>query len=336
MKFLTKKKWKLILLISMIIVVGLLAAFELMTMKQGPTAIETVNAEPRTFNMIEPASTTSINQMVENYYTSDSVNVNFTVSLLSFEDTALTGSGSQNVMTDVGLSATVLKGNVEYVNLSLNWSRTNDTAIVYVDPNSPVLENLTLTNIYENNTHDAAVSTTGEPNHNGCYARFRTYLILSEGDVNDHQLNCTAELAYQDEDARLEHVNVPIDIGLFTKKNNDFNSAKEIGLGVYDPEPFHIILSGESDYYKLQIESGKSYNITATPMQNTGSGTTWVSLYLYDEAQGLLNSSQALLLMPVAEAHVGPMSYSGYVYVKVECMSGGSPYRLEVSLLESP
>jgi hypothetical protein len=336
MKLFTKKKWKPILLISIIIVIGLVAVREVMVMNQGPAAVETVDVEPKTFNMIEPASTTGINQMVENHYTSGSVNVNFTVSLLGFEDVASTGSSSKNVMADVGFSARILKGNVEYVNLSFNWSRANDTATVYMDPNLSVLENLTLTNMNANNTHDAAVSTIAGPNQNGCYARFRTYLVLSKDDVNDHQLNCTAELAYRDENARLRHVNVPINIGLFTKKNNDFNSAEEIGLGVYEPEPFRIILGGESDYCKLQIESGKSYNVTATATQNTGSGTTWLNLYLYDEAQGLLNSSQTLLLKPVAEAQIGPMTYSGYVYVRVECISGAGPYRLEVSQLESP
>lgn len=334
-------RWKTFSLLSITILISLLSAFYLTRIPTGAAVTETTNVEPTTWSMAKPAYETGIGQSIENLYNSDSVVANFTVSVSDFMTVSLEGDGQgQTLMTLVWLNVVVLGGNVQSVNLWFNWGRPSELSTVYVDqqPGEPMpfLQNLTLTGVYDKDTHDAVMTTVAVPNCNGCNVHARVYWLLETADASDHQLNYSGEVVYQDVNGTLRRVSIPINVELFQNYNDGFEAAQEVGLGVYNPDPFRVIVVGESDYYKFRVESGESYNITATargPFEPYYGGGL-LSLCLYNESQGLLASSQSTTLPMPPEVSIGPMTYSGYLYVRVECLGGANPYSLEVSPIE--
>jgi hypothetical protein len=320
----------------------------------------TVNVQPTTLNLIRPTYITGLDQVSTNLYNSDSAIANFTASVYEF----VPGETYtyQELDSRLDFSASVPAGQVKSVDLSFNWAVPNDTATVVirvegVQSDWILLQNLTLTSVYcggqkltsDTNftnwqpapvdyihAHDADVSAAAQPSRTGCHIAFIILWELPPNDTLDHQLNCEASLVYQ-ENGTERSVNVPIDVGLFINRNNDFSTAKEIGMGLYNPSPFRVIQGGESDYYEFQVEAGKTYNITLNQIEsdNIYLGAMF-NLYAFNQDQQLLNESifraygGGYTTPPLTQTFIGPMNYTGYAYLQVECQSGNCPYSLEV------
>jgi len=331
------KKTLFALLLCFVALVGGVGACVYILNNQRSVNPTTIPCQIIKFEFERPSHTIELNESVGNTYTDDegtSITLGLWVNHYSEHSVY---DGSDYIPMIVNVSASVLTGFVESVNITFWEDYQNSLLYFYEVQHWPKYwskaENLSITDyvhFLQTSGLKAFMELSGISRPKGVYFDGIMHWLLRSPQNMSHQMEVTLELTYFNGTAYRKAV-LPIEIVIWADAGNTFETARAITAG--DQRGFVDILDDPEDYYKVWVENGQTIEMRLSPLTQYRLD---FDLYLYNPSLKLVANATEEEIVREPEEICYTAEASGYWYIRVvNSYSSYGWYQLSVNINES-
>lgn len=308
MRKLNGRELKALFALSIVVPVGLLATLRITGILQEPPALETITAEPVSWEMDRPRKTVEfVDERIENALSNDEASVGIGVQIHGYRDDTLSDpyEGRDGIRFSVYVNATLKPGFTS--SFEIRFYPIDSEAFVDVTPEFQVRHNVTVMRMKHigTNTKEAYISAT--TTNSSSYLRVQPYWVFQDQNIKGHQLKVVLEFTYRNTSI-YRKIMLPILLEMVPDVGNTFDTAKNIAAGEYRGclDSIDYI-----DIYAITLQEGRSIYITLEPPKDAN-----YNLYLYNPKQDMVtNSTQTGNTL---ETVISTTSRTGIYYIKVK------------------
>ncbi len=268
------RNWKVALLLSLIIPIGLLTTFKITGIVREPATVsETMTLEPVKWELERPDNIIAIEDTVKSFYDDESISVNCSVFVYGYHD--ISEYASDYVSLSVNVTATLQAGFVDNVNITF-WEDYEDSEVWVPNAERETrfyehLSNLSIVDWAQPfsrwwRLHDdvkAFIKADGVNQPSNVCFWSPAHWVLRSPRNQTHLMEVAVELVYFNGTA-YKRIVQPYQLKIGPDDNNSFETADTIGQGVDS----WLYLGGYDveDYYKIHVEQGYviSINVSGT------------------------------------------------------------------------
>jgi len=259
MKSLPVKSWKVLMLLSIVVPVGLLASFRLTGILPSPeepiviTETTTLNATKWEFERM--GDIVHMGDIIENSYNEDGLSAVFNVYVGDYwrNPSAYGSNDCLHLIANVSAFSTV--GYMVGLNLFLRDNLYDSRIDIFESSIFFIAENLSIVHL-EDWAREAYINFTGVNKPGGIYFWEPIQWILCSSTNQTHEMDAFFEITYFNGTV-YKRVVQPFQLRLIGNDDNDsFETADEIGFGsvkAYADDAF----GDPEDYYKIWLEEGQ-------------------------------------------------------------------------------
>jgi len=332
----TVRSWKLGLLLSIIIPVGLLMAFRLTGILREPLTIsseisETITLDPVHWHFERPCGYLNLNESVEARYT-DEVSTYQKINIGGFTYKDSYYGGSDSLFLTPNITAQVEKGFITDLHVGFNDSYERSQIDFHEIEYKVKLSNLALTNYsdvdwfhpYPRSDFFINLAGVNFPKNISFYTPVDWALYSPYNQT--HQLEITSEITYYN-DSVLKKIIQPFMLEIGPDNNDNFETARIIQPGMSDK--LWIGQDDRSDWYKIQLIQGQKVHIDVNNTHYFPILAALMSVHIYDPQEKVVTQSDASGFFETVDFVANA---TGYWYIEVRIVGGGGMYLLAVSV----
>jgi hypothetical protein len=333
LRSLSSREWKVLLIMSMVVPVGLLTTFRLTGILEEPATIaETITLEAVQWEFERPTCVVHFGDNIESSYFGD-VSINQTVFVDDYWPDACEYGGSPILKTNLSLTTALAEGHVESINVTFLDEYVNSTLSI-PDLGSggkkhtrAVWDNLVAT-AYRHRlqgVEKAFVNLESMDYPKMVYLRICPTWILRSPHNQTQRLTIRNEVTYFNGTSYKKVVQA-FQLKLITEDNNNFETAEEISPGRSERH----VLGGDDrqDFYKVYLTDDETVNITLTPSYSQN-----LDLYLYSPVDKINPVANSTHTRDVTEHITYKIDFTGWWFIKVQHDGGGGIYTLTTTTL---